>query len=334
VMSASNRNRAVLLTLAVTLSLGAGCARTANPPVADASSSGVSGVTPRVDYHQHLVSPAFAPIVKLPARDGRALLAELDAAGIGKAVVLSVGYSFADERKKLDDPDRLTRAENDWTSAQVAASGGRLIGFCSANPLRPAALDELERCLALPAMKGVKLHFGNAGVSLRDPAHAARVVQIFTLAQRLGVPVLVHMRARGAANYGAEDARLFLDKVVPAAPSIEIVVAHFGGSGPGYPAQTDSVMAVFGAAAEHNDPRMRNIYFDVATIVTAETTPENAGLVASRIRQVGAERVLYGSDLSPPGGSIRAGWEIFRDRVPLTPAELRTIAGNVTRFAR
>jgi hypothetical protein len=44
--------------------------------------------------------------------------------------------------------------------------------------------------------------------------------------------------------------------------------------------------------------------------------------------------VLYGSDLGPPGGSVRAGWEIFRDRTPLTPAELRTIAGNVTRFAR
>ena len=46
---------------------------------------------PLVDYHQHLVSAAFAPLVKLPERDGRALLAELDAAGINRAVVLSVG---------------------------------------------------------------------------------------------------------------------------------------------------------------------------------------------------------------------------------------------------
>jgi predicted TIM-barrel fold metal-dependent hydrolase len=289
---------------------------------------------PRVDYHQHLVSPAFAPIVKLPARDGKALLAELDAAGIERAVVLSVGYSFADERKQLPDPDGLTRAENDWTSAQVAASGGRLIGFCSANPLRPAALDELERCLTLPGMTGVKLHFGNAGISLRNPEHAARMVQVFALAERLRVPVLVHMRARGATSYGGEDARLFLDKLVPAAPSIDIVVAHLGGSGPGYTPQADEVMAVFGAAAERKDPRMRNIYFDVATMVTNEITPEQVALVATRVRQVGANRVLYGSDLSPPGGSVRSGWEIFRDRTPLTPAELRTIAGNVTRFAR
>src|SRR4051812_27782802 len=289
---------------------------------------------PYVDYHQHLVSPAFAPIVKLPVRDGRALLAELDAAGIRKAVVLSVAYSFADERKKLDNPDSLTRAENDWTSSQVVAADGRLIGFCSANPLREAALGELERCLTLPGMKGVKLHFGNAGITLRDSTHTARVTAVFSLAERLRVPVLVHMRARGGLNYGAEDARLFLDKIVPAARSIEIVVAHFGGSGPGYPAQADEVMAVFGAAAERKDPRMRNLYFDVATIVAVETTPDEAALVARRVRQVGASRVLYGSDLSPPGGSVRAGWEIFRQRVPLSDAEFRTIAGNLTRFAR
>ncbi len=284
-------------------------------------------LAPRVDYHQHLVSPAFAPIAKLPARDGGTLLAALDSAGIEKAVVLSVGYSFADERKKIPDPDRLTREENDWTSGQVAAAGGRLIGFCSANPLRPAALAELERCLALPGMRGIKLHFGNAGVTLRDSTHLRRIQEVFGLAQRLRRPVLVHMRARGGANYGADDARIFLSRVAPVAPDVDVVVAHLGYSGPGYP-DADSVMAVFGEAAERNDPHMRNVYFDVATDVTAETTPANAALVARRIRQVGPRRVLYGSDLSPPGGSIRSGWEIFRDRVPLTADELRTIALN------
>ena len=292
-----------------------------------------TSLVPRVDYHQHLVSPAFAPIAKLPQRDGRALLGELDSAGIERAVVLSVGYSFADERKKLPDPDRLTREENDWTSGQVAASGGRLIGFCSANPLRDAALAELERCLGLPGMRGIKLHFGNGGVTLRDSAHAARLAQVFTLAERRGAPVLVHMRARGGLNYGGEDARLFLDRLVAVAPTIDIVVAHLGYSGPGYP-DADSVMAVFGEAAERGDPRMRHVYFDVATAVTEETTPANAALVARRIGQVGPGHVLYGSDLGPPGGSIRAGWRIFRDRVPLTADEMRTIAANVTRFAR
>jgi predicted TIM-barrel fold metal-dependent hydrolase len=299
-----------------------------------ATGRGLPPLAPRVDYHQHLISPAFAPIVQGPVRDGAALLRELDAAGIARAVVLSVGYSFADERKGLANPDSLTRAENDWTSAQVSGSGGRLIGFCSANPLRAAALQELERCLALPGMRGIKQHFGNAGVTLRNPEHLARIRELFTLAERLRVPVLVHMRARGGNNYGAEDANLFLERVVPVAPDIEIVVAHLGASGPGYGAQADSVMAAFGEAAQRGDRAMRNLYFDVATNVTAETSPEEAALIARRIRQVGTRRVLYGSDLGPPGGSVRAGWDIFRGKLPLSRAEIATIAGNRTRFAR
>src|SRR4051794_11491564 len=187
-------------------------------------------MAPLVDYHQHLISPAFAPIAKLPERNGAALVKELDAAGIERAIVLSVGYSFADERKGLTDPDRLTREENDWTSAEVVKNAPRLIGFCSANPLRPVALDELERCLHLPGMTGIKLHLGNSGISLRDPAHLALVQQFFAPAQRLRAPVLVHMRARGGNNSGGEDAHIFLDKVAPAAPAIDIVVAHLGAS--------------------------------------------------------------------------------------------------------
>jgi predicted TIM-barrel fold metal-dependent hydrolase len=303
------------------------------PLFAACTASVAPRAAPLVDYHQHLVSPAFAPIVKLPARDGAALVRELDAAGIERAVVLSVGYSFADERKGLTDPDRLTREENDWTSAEVVKNP-RLIGFCSANALRPVALQELERCLALPGMTGIKLHLGNSGISLRVPDHLARMQQVFALAQRLRAPVLVHMRARGGANYGAEDAQIFLEKVVPVAAGIEIVVAHFGASGPGYTPQAGEVMGVFAAAARRKDPRMRNLYFDVATIVAGETSAADAAVVADLVRQVTPRRVLYGSDLSPPGGSIRQGWEIFRTKVPLTAAELQQIANNRTRFAR
>lgn len=36
------------------------------------------------------------------------------------------------------------------------------------------------------------------------------------------------------------------------------------------------------------------------------TRPDEGALVARRIRQVGTGRAVYGSDLGPPGGSIRA----------------------------
>jgi predicted TIM-barrel fold metal-dependent hydrolase len=317
----------ISLALATVLLLAACTTTPAAAPLAPRAA-------PLVDYHQHLVSPGFVPIVKMPERDGAALVRELDAAGIEKAVVLSVGYSFADERKKLDDPDRLTREQNDWTSAEVTRNAPRLIGFCSANPLRPAALEELDRCLGLPGMVGIKFHLGNAGVTLRDPAHLARMQELFALAQRRRAPVLIHMRARGGTNYGAEDARIFLDKIVPTARDIEIVIAHLGASGPGYSAQHDEVLAVFADAAERKDPRMANVYFDVSSNVTNEITPDHAALVVRRIRQLGPARMLYGSDLSPPGGSIAQGWQIFRTKLPLTDAELQQIANNRTRFAR
>ena len=288
---------------------------------------------PLVDYHQHLVSPAFAPIVKLPVRDGAALVRELDAAGIERAVVLSVAYSFADDRKNLPDRDRLTRQENDWTSAQVVRNAPRLIGFCGVNPLRDAALDELERCLKLPGMVGIKQHWGNSGVSLRNPAHLTRMQQVFALAERLKVPVLVHMRARGGVNYGGEDARLFLDKLMPVAPDVDVIVAHLAGGG-GYSPEYDQVMAVFGEAAQRHSQAARHLYFDVAGVVTSETSTADCQLIAKRIREVGASHVLYGSDLLPPGGSIRAGWEIFRSKVPLTSAELQRIVINRLPFIR
>ncbi|WP_165842785.1 amidohydrolase family protein [Phenylobacterium deserti] len=301
-----------------------------------ASLGGASGpATPRIDYHQHLVSPAFAPIVKFPEMDGQALVARLDAAGMEKAVALSMGYSFSDERKKLPDPAGLTRAENDWTARQVVASGGRLIGFCGVNPLRPEALSEIDRCLSLPGMRGLKLHLGNSGVTLRDPDHVARMEEVFALLQRRGAPVLIHMRARGGKDFGAPDAQIFLDRLVPRAPDVEIIVAHFGGAGPGYPEQADEVMGVFAVAAERGDPRLRNLYFDMATILVADSTPEEGARAGRRVRQLGPKRILFGSDMAAPGApSLSDAWTIFRTKAGLSETEARVIAGNRLRFTR
>ena len=280
-----------------------------------------------MDYHQHLISPAFSPIVKLPPRDGAALVRELDAAGIERAVVLSVAYSFADDRKNLSDPDMLTRKENDWTSAQVVKNAPRLIGFCSANPLRQAAIDELQRCLKLPGMVGIKQHWGNSGVSLRNPAHLARMLQLFALAEQLKVPILVHMRARGGLDYGAEDAHIFLEKLMPVAPDVAVIVAHLSGGG-GYSPELDQVMEAFGDAAQRRRKGTKNLFFDVAGVVTPEASVADRASIAKRVRQVGASHILYGSDTLPPGGTIRAGWEIFRSKVPLTAGEFQTIMSN------
>ena len=291
---------------------------------------------PRYAAHQHLISPAFAKIINKPELDGASLLRMLDSAGIARGVVLSMGYSFGDERKaaKVSDPDRATRDENDWTSQQVTHSNGRLVGFCSVNPLRKAALTEIGRCLALPGIVGLKLHFGNSGVTLRDSTIAQRMEQVFALANARHAAIVVHMRARGGTNYGADDAQLFIDRLLPRAPDVVVQVAHLAGGGE-FPDNAEQAMDVFAAAIERGDPRTRNLYFDQTTVATATTTPEDGARIARTIRRVGATRVFFGSDMPVDGNPPPAeGWAIFRAKVPLTDAEMRTIALNEPPYAK
>ena len=289
---------------------------------------------PLVAAHQHLISPEFARIIHEPPQDGEAFLKMLDQAGIRRGVVLSMAYSFADERKKIADPDRHVREENDWTSRQMVLSKGRLVGFCGVNPLRDAALAEIDRCLRLPGMIGVKLHFANSGVSMRNPDHVARLQRVFALADSRHAPIVVHLHARSGSPYGAEDAETFLEKLLPYAPDVVVQVAHLAGSG-NFPPDAEQAMHVFEAAIRRHDPRTRDLYFDQSTVATASTSPADGARIAQAIRQVGVKRVFFGSDMvvsynPPPGPS----WAIFKAKVPLTAAELRAIALNVPQYMR
>src|SRR5580693_7334384 len=116
-----------------------------------------------IDHHQHLMSPQALSVFSAPkAITAADLIAKMDAAGIDRAVVLSAAYGYSNPFKN-PGPDEYARvrAENDWVSKQVAAYPGRLTGFCSVNPLRDYALQEIELCSKdSNLMTGLKLHFG------------------------------------------------------------------------------------------------------------------------------------------------------------------------------
>ena len=172
--------------------------------------------TPYVDYHQHLVSPAFAPDRREAAARCRGAGARARRRRDPRAVVLSVGYSYADERKNLPDPDRLTREENDWTSAQVAATRAAADRLLQRQPAARAALAEIERCLGLPGMIGIKVHVGNAGVTpsrSRPPGDDSAAVRAGA-AQASADPA-PHARRAAAPTMAPRTPRLFLDQVMP-----------------------------------------------------------------------------------------------------------------------
>jgi predicted TIM-barrel fold metal-dependent hydrolase len=300
-------------------------------------------VAPAADYHQHLFSPDMAALLStdsntLPTITARDVVALLDSAGIRRAVVLSAAYIYGSPRRTIANEYAKVRAENDWTAGQVAQYPERLRAFCGFNPLEQYALDELARCASDPRLRhGIKLHFGNSDVQLENPAHVEQVQRVFRAANERGMAIVVHMRASISKKrpYGPVQARAFLEQLLPAAPDVPVQVAHLAGTGPGYddpPAH--SVMAVLAEAVEKRDPRTRRLWFDVTTVVDRNISDAHAALVARRIRQVGVDRILYGSDAAV-GDNLRPreGWAAFR-RLPLSEREFERIARNVTPYLR
>ncbi len=256
----------------------------------------------------------------------------LDDAGIRRGVVLGLGYWFGDgAEKSIAVEYEKVRAENDYVVAQVARYPGRLVAFCGVNPLRDYAIPEVERCAKLPNVKGIKLHFGNSRVDVKDTAHVAKLRRLFRAANGAKLAIIAHLWTFDR-SYGREHSKIFLDSILPSAPDVTVQIAHMAGAGRYV---YDDAMAVFAEAAMAKDPRMKNVYFDLATVVTESQPDSVAALVAQRIRQVGIQRVLFGADtpvLNRPR-SLQA-WATIKRRLPLTDDELRTIAGNVAPYMR
>ena len=301
----------------------------------------VSAQTPVVDYHQHLFSPAAAAVVtgdsRSPGISARDVVALLDQAGIRRTLILSVAYTWGKaSRTPVEDEHEHVMAENDWTAQQAAQYPDRLRAFCSVNPLKAYALEEITRCSRDPRLqRGLKLHFGNSDVDLDNPENVAQVRKVFAAANDFGMVIVVHMRTSidNQRRYGAAQARVFLNELLPAAPRVPIQIAHLAGAG-GYEPAVASALGVFVDAIGHQDERMKNVLFDVTAVVDAAAQPAQLEEIAARIRLIGVWRILYGTDAAAtPATFPKAGWTAFR-RLPLTAAEFESIAANISPYMR
>lgn len=299
-------------------------------------------LAPAADHHQHLFSPAAAAWMShsmaLAPIDADELVAQLDAVGIRRAAVLSAAYAYGLPARTIDHEYARVRAENDWVGAQAARHPQRLVALCSFNPLKDYALLELGRCATSPGFgRGIKLDFAASDVQLGQPGHVERLRQVFRAANARGMAIVMDMRASRALGrpYGAEQARVLLEQVLPFAPDVPVQVSHLAGNGPGFgdtPAR--EALAVLAEAAARQDPRMRQVWFDVAAVVQGDLPADEARRLVRRLRQLGLDRVLYGSD-APPGAGIEAagGWDAFL-RLPLDDAETARVARNVVPYLR
>jgi predicted TIM-barrel fold metal-dependent hydrolase len=132
------------------------------------------------------------------------------------------------------DAERTTgRAplHNEWLAGICARSQGRFVGFGSIDPLRPDAIERLQRLPALQ-LRGVKLHPTLQGF---DPA-ADDLMPFFDAAAELGLIVLTHSGTSGVGSGepGGQGLRidlarpLLLDRIAARHPRMPIVLAHVG----------------------------------------------------------------------------------------------------------
>ncbi len=166
-----------------------------------------------------------------------------------------------------------------------------------------------------------------------NPEHVARVRQVFRTANRHGMAITVHMHANIDHHrpYGAKEARVFLDQLLPEAPDVIVQIAHLAGGGGYDDPAVDEALSVFTEAIERKDPRMKNVYFDVCGIAIAGMWEDKADLIARRIRQIGTQRILYGSDAAVPGNLPSETLQAWH-KLPLTPEEFRSVENNIAPY--
>ena len=145
--------------------------------------------------------------------------------------------------------------------------------------------------------------------------------------------IVAPVRASVTANlpWGRDEALIFLNEILPAAPDVVVQIAHLASAGSPQDEGAQQALDVFVDAVARNDPRTRNMYFDAT--VGEPPTPENAQRWAAAIRRVPA-RVLFGSDATTATATPRTAWAGMRVLLPLTDDEFAGIANNVPPYLR
>lgn len=163
------------------------------------------------------------------------------------------------------------RQANDVVLDAVSAYPNRLAGVCVVNPKhREFAEQEARRCLAL-GMRGIKVHpvqhgFYSISGSIMDP--------IMKIAAEFGVPVVTHSDFNAHCCSPYEVAHL-----AARFPNVTVVMLHMG---------------MDPEAMIHIPDIVRQV---PNVVLDTSSTPDFPFLVyANPVRQLGANRVMFGSD--------------------------------------
>ncbi len=211
------------------------------------------------DLHCHLSGVAG----KTPEERIDRLLEYADRMGIARLCVF-MGMEFA-----YDPSPENMRQQNNEVLRAIAHRPDRIFGFVYLNPKNTkASLDELNRCVRDGPMVGVKLW-----VALH--CNAPELDPIIERATEFQAIVFQHTWMKITGNLPGESTPQDLAELATRHPKATLICGHSGGDWE------------IGLRAIRPYP---NVYADLAG------GDPTAGFTEMAVRELGAERVLYGSD--------------------------------------
>ena len=262
----------------------------------------------------YCVAPPHQPTLQGWA-DVPRLLADMDAAGIEKSVML--GWYW--ERQETCE------IQNGWFIDWCRAHPDRLLGFATVQPgSGQRGLDNLRRSLDAGLCGIGELLPQAQCFTFRDEAWA----RVVALAVEYGVPINLHVTDPLSYNPESCTKPTPLEnyvELVRAFPEATFILAHWGGGIPYYELNA-KLRTLF-----------RNVYYDTA----ASPLLYDRQVYRRVVDLVGAERVLFGTDyplLTHPRATREP--EFLRDLADargagLTPEEEgKVLGGNVLRLLR
>ncbi len=225
--------------------------------------AGATGIVPKLrqgvwDVHVHL--SGFGGTVQQRVDQ---LLVHADRMGIER-LVISMGTSFIHD----PTPEQLVRQNDDVLQA-IEHAPQRVLGLVYVNPKHTAAsLSEIDRCVMDGPMVGIKLW-----IAMR--CHRPELDPIVRRSVDLQIPVLQHCYWRTEENLPGESTPADMAALASRHPDARFICAHTGNDWER------------GLRAIRSQPHV------FAEICGSDPT---AGFVQMAVREVGATRVLYGSD--------------------------------------
>ena len=224
------------------------------------------------DVHVHVNTPGDTPAKRMEA-----LVRIADRVGVER---LCIGMSRPWQHEATPE---MFRRSNDDVLAILKEWSSRAFGFVYLNPVHTReSLDELERCVADGPMIGIKLWVGTR-------ANARSLDPIMERAAELNALVLQHtfIKQRGKANLRYESTPMELAELSVRHPRAPMVCIHTGG--------TDWALGI------------RAIRTRLEVYAELGGTDPVYGAVEMAVRELGANRVLYGSDASGRSFSSQLG---------------------------